>query len=254
MVSALRKSATCLIDRLCVRVVECFWEVSTIGSIDDRISVIIPTLNEEESIHGVLSAIPREAVDEVIVVDGSSDMTGKIAEEFGAKVIYEPRKGYGRAIQTAIENALGDIVVYIDGDSTYDPSEITKLIEPVRNGELDVVLGNRLEEPKKCVSMHFLNRIGNRVLSAIFRLIFGVQVGDTQCGLRAVRRSALLNHKCRNLGMAYVTEQLAALVKLGYRIGEVPVSYGPRMGRSKLNRLRDGLSILSTMLREKWVA
>lgn len=231
-----------------------FLEVRIISGIDDRVSVIIPTLNEEESIRGVLSAIPRQVVDEVIVVDGSSDMTGKIAEEFGAKVIYEPRKGYGHAIQTAIENALGEIVVYIDGDSTYDPSEITKLIEPVRNGEFDVVLGNRLKEPKRRASMYFVNRIGNRVLSAIFRLIFGVQVSDTQCGLRAVRRSAVLGHRCRNFGMAYVTEQLAGLVKLGYRIGEVPVSYGPRVGRSKLNRLRDGLSILSTMLRERCVA
>jgi glycosyltransferase involved in cell wall biosynthesis len=231
-----------------------FWGVSTICSVDDRVSVIIPTLNEEASIREVLSAIPRQVVDEVIVVDGSSDMTGKIAEELGAKVIYEPRKGYGRAIQTAIENSLGEIVVYIDGDSTYDPSEITKLIEPVRNGKLDVVLGNRLEEPQKRACMHFVNRIGNRVLSAIFQLIFGVRVSDTQCGLRAVRRSAVLDHRCRNFGMAYVTEQLAGLVKLGYRVGEVPVSYGPRIGRSKLNRLRDGLSILSTMLREKCVA
>jgi glycosyltransferase involved in cell wall biosynthesis len=229
-------------------------EVPTIASIDDRVSVIIPTLNEEGSIREVLSAIPHQVVDEVIVVDGSTDMTGKIAEELGARVIYEPRKGYGRAIQTAIENALGEIVVYIDGDSTYDPSEITKLIEPVRNGELDAVLGNRLQEREKRASMHFVNRIGNRLLSAIFQLIFGVQVTDTQCGLRAVRRSAVLDHRCRNFGMAYVTEQLAALVKLGYRIGEVPVTYGPRMGQSKLKRFRDGLSILSTMLREKCVA
>jgi glycosyltransferase involved in cell wall biosynthesis len=229
-----------------------FWEGCTIGSINDRVSVIIPTLNEEGSIRGVLSAIPRQVVDEVIVVDGSFDMTGKIAQEFGAKVIYEPRKGYGRAIQTAIENALGEIVVYIDGDSTYDPSEITKLIEPVRSGELDVVLGNRLE-PKRHASMHFVNRIGNRFLSAIFRLIFRVNTSDTQCGLRAIRRSAVLDHRCRNFGMAYVTEQLAYLIKLGYRIGEVPVSYGPRAGRSKLHWLRDGSSILWTMLKERYV-
>jgi glycosyltransferase involved in cell wall biosynthesis len=227
-------------------------EVWIIAGIDERVSVVIPTLNEEDSIGEVLSAIPYEAVDEVIVVDGSSDMTGRIAREFGAKVINEPRRGYGRALQTAIENALGEIVVYIDGDSTYDASEIPKLIEPVRTGKYDVVLGNRLEEPVSRASMHFLNRIGNRVLSAIFRQIFRVNIGDTQCGLRALRRSAVLNHRCRNLGMAYVTEQLASLVKLGYRIGEVPVSYGRRPGRSKLHRFRDGLSILWIMLKEKY--
>jgi hypothetical protein len=116
------------------------------------------------------------------------------------------------------------------------------------------VLGNRLQELKRRASMRFVNQVGNRVLSAIFRLIFGVHVSDTQCGLRAIRRSAVIDGECRNFGMAYVTEQLAALVKRGYRIGEVPVSYGPRMGRSKLNRLRDGWSILSTMLRERWLA
>jgi glycosyltransferase involved in cell wall biosynthesis len=227
------------------------WEMFTVSGISDRVSVIIPTLNEGESIRRVISAISREVADEVIVVDGSSDMTGRIAEKCGAKVIYEPRRGYGRALQTGIESAIGEIVVYIDGDRTYDSSEIAKVIQPIRSGEFDAVVGNRLKEAKSSASMRFVNRFGNHFLSVIFRLIFHVDVGDTQCGLRAVRRSAVLNHEYRNLGMAYVTEQLATLVKLGYRIGQVPVSYAKRIGKSKLHPLRDGLRILWTMLDER---
>jgi dolichol-phosphate mannosyltransferase len=214
-----------------------------------RVSVIIPTLNEQHGIAEVLSAIPRSAVDEVLVVDGSSDRTGEIARRLGARVVYEPRRGYGRALHTAIENVLGDIVVYIDGDFTYDPSEITRLIEPVRSGKCDVVIGNRLKQRANHANMLFLNRIGNRILSALFRLIFRVNVGDTQCGLRVLRRSPLLNHPYRSYGMAYVTEQLARLAKAGYRITELPVNYRRRIGRSKLRRLPDGFEILWTMLR-----
>jgi len=216
---------------------------------DPRVSVIIPTLNEEDSIASVLSAIPKEFVGEILVVDGSSDRTGEIAERCGARVIYEPGKGYGRALQTGIEEAKGDFVAYIDGDLTYDPAEITRLIEPVRSGKCDVVIGNRLKQRANHANMLFLNRIGNRILSALFRLIFRVNVGDTQCGLRVLRRSPLLNHPYRSYGMAYVTEQLARLAKAGYRITELPVNYRRRIGRSKLRRLPDGFNILWTMLR-----
>jgi dolichol-phosphate mannosyltransferase len=211
--------------------------------------VIIPTLDEQQSIAEVLSAIPTSTVDEVLVVDGSSDRTAEIAESLGARVLYESRRGYGRALQTAIENVLGDIVVYMDGDFTYDPSEIRRLVQPVRNGTCDVMLGNRLKRRTSYTNMPFLNRIGNRVLSAFFSLIFRVNLGDTQCGLRVLRRSPLLNHAYRSYGMAYVTEQLARLAKAGYRIAEVPVNYRRRIGKSKLRRFRDGFDILWTILR-----
>jgi len=218
---------------------------------DPTVSVVIPTLNEEESIGKVLSAIPDELVDEVLVVDGSSDMTARIAKRFGARVIREPRRGYGRALQTGIENATGDIVVYIDGDLTYDPSDIIKLIGPVQDGNLDGVLGNRFLGDGNRRSMPFPNRLGNRVLSTVFRLIFRTEINDTQCGMRAFVRQVLLKHRCSNLGMAYVTEQLAKLVKSGYRVGEVPISYRPRVGQSKLHPFRDGFTILWTMFRER---
>jgi glycosyltransferase involved in cell wall biosynthesis len=215
------------------------------------VSVVIPTLNEQESIGKVLSAIPNQLVDEVLVVDGSSDMTARIAEGFGARIVREPRRGYGRALQTAIENATGDIVVYMDGDFTYDPSDIIKLIGPVQDGNLDGVLGNRFMRDEDRRSMPFLNRLGNRILSSVFRRIFGTEINDTQCGMRAFTRQVLLKHRYSSLGMAYVTEQLAKLVKSGCRLGEVPIGYRSRVGQSKLHRFRDGFTILWTMFRER---
>jgi glycosyltransferase involved in cell wall biosynthesis len=212
------------------------------------VSVLIPTLNEEDGISKVLPSIPRELIDEVLVVDSSSDRTAQIAEQLGAKVIRERRTGYGRAIHTAIENASGEILVYIDGDFTYDPTEIPRLLEPVRQGRYDLAIGNRLKEHSNHASMPLLNRIGNRILSEIFAAIYRVSVSDTQCGLRVLRRSPLLEHPYHNYGMAYVTEQLIRQVRAGYRIAEIPVSYRPRLGKSKLRPFLDGVRILWTML------
>ena len=221
-----------------------------ISNTNSTISVIIPTLNEEDGIGMVLSSMPVEEFDEILVVDGSSDMTAEIARKYGARVIKEPRRGYGRALQTAIDEASGDMVVYIDGDFTYDPTEILSLIEPIREGRYDVVLGNRLTGANDDC-MNFLNRIGNKTLSRIFSWVFGVKVNDTQTGLRIVPRLALVNQEYRSYGMAYVTEQLTKLIKAGYRVGEVPISYRFRIGRSKLHLFRDGLSILATILVEE---
>jgi len=209
-------------------------------------------MNEEDGIGTVLSRIPYDLVDEILVVDKSSDRTPEIAEEFGATVVREPRKGYGRALQTGIENSHGDIIVYIDGDSTYDPSEISKIIEPIQERAYDVVIGNRLEERHNRTNMPFQNRVGNWILSRLFGLLFHVGVGDTQCGLRGLLRSPLLNYEYQNYGMAYVTEQLTKLVMSGLRVGEVSISYKRRTGRSKLRRFRDGFQIVWTILIKRY--
>jgi len=217
-----------------------------------KVSLIIPTMNEEDGIGSVLSRIPCDLVDEILVVDKSSDRTPEIAEKFGATVVREPRKGYGRALQTGIENAHGDIIVYIDGDSTYDPSEISKIIDPIQEREYDIVIGNRLEKRHSRRSMPFQNRVGNRILSHLFDLLFHVGVGDTQCGFRGLLRLPLLNYEYQNYGMAYVTEQLIKLVMSGLRVGEVSIGYRRRIGRSKLRRFRDGFQIVWTMLTKRF--
>jgi glycosyltransferase involved in cell wall biosynthesis len=216
------------------------------------VTVIIPTLNEEKGIRYVLSRIVKDDALEIIVVDTSSDSTAKIAEKLGATVIVEKRKGYGQALQTGVENAKGEIVVYIDADGTYDPEEIPRLVDPILHKNFDAVLGNRLIRHLSPDSMTPLNRIGNILLSFIFRLIYRNNISDSQCGLRAIKKKHIETLVCKEHGMSYVTEQLIGLVKNGAKIKEVPVSYRPRIGTPKLVPWKDGLRILRTIVTLRW--
>lgn len=218
-----------------------------------KVSVIVPTLNEEDAIGKVLAEVRMiTAVDEVIVVDSSTDATAKIAESLGAKVIFESRKGYGRALQSGVEKASGDIVVYIDGDYTYDSRDIPQIVKPILSGKYDVVLGNRLNSKMQSGAMNLLNRFGNTLISLIFNLVFFKKVDDTQCGLRAIRKRFLEKLSYRDYGMPYVTEQLIELIKKGARIGNVTVTYRPRIGTTKLCTWTDGLKILKVILENRF--
>ena len=216
-----------------------------------KISVIVPTLNEEVAIGQVLMDIPRDIVDEVIVVDGSTDATAKIAKSLGARIVLEWRRGYGRALQTGIDKSVGDVLVYIDGDSSYDAKDIPRVVAPILKGECDIVLGNRFSRGMQPGAMPFLNRIGNLALSLFFNVLFGKRVHDTQCGLRAVRKQMVEWNYCHNYGMPYVTEQLIKLIRQNARVCSVPVAYRPRIGRTKLSPWTDGFKILEIMLRER---
>jgi glycosyltransferase involved in cell wall biosynthesis len=212
----------------------------------------VPTLNEEVAIGRVLMDVPRGVVDELIVVDGSTDATAKIAKSLGAKIVFEWRRGYGRALQSGIKKSFGDVVVFIDGDSSYDTRDIPRIVEPIIKGECDVVLGNRFSGGMQRGSMPLLNRIGNHALSLFFCVLFRKRVQDTQCGLRAIRKSVLDSNHYDNYGMPYVTEQLIKLVNQHVRVRSVPVAYRPRMGRTKLSPWTDGLQILKVILRERF--
>jgi hypothetical protein len=216
-----------------------------------KVSVIVPTLDEEVAIGHVLIDIPRNIVDELIVVDGSTDATAKIAKDLGARIVQERRRGYGRALQSGIEKCIGDVVVYIDGDSSYDARDIPRVLEPILNGEYDAVLGNRFNTGMQPKAMPFLNKVGNRTISLVFSVLFKKRVHDTQCGLRAVRKQMLKWNSYSDYGMPYATEQLAKLVKQHARVRSVPVKYRPRAGRTKLSLWPDGFKILRVILRER---
>ena len=222
------------------------------GKHNHSISLVIPTLNEEKAIGKVLAEIPRDIVDEVMIVDSSTDNTPKIAEEMEATVIRELRKGYGQALQTGIENAMGDVVVYMDGDHSYNPQEISKMVQPILAGENDIVLGCRISRKMFPKSMNFLNKFGNLALSLVFDLLFLQKVKDTQSGFRAVKKVFLKNLTYRDYGMPYVTEQLIKLAKEGARIGEIPITYRPRIGETKLCAWTDGFKILKCIFKERF--
>ncbi len=189
----------------------------------------------------------------VLVVDGHSiDGTDEIAKRLGAKVIYQQGKGYGNALKTGFFHAKkqldADIIVMMDADYTYDPTDIPKLVTPILENEADFLLGNRFAGMQRG-AMTFVNRIGNNVLSLVAKLALGLNVYDTQSGMRAFKSSLLDHMNLVAVGMPFAMEMLAQAHSAKARIREVPVSYRPRVGRTKLNPIKDGGRILGITVR-----
>jgi rSAM/selenodomain-associated transferase 2/rSAM/selenodomain-associated transferase 1 len=217
-----------------------------------RISVIIPALNEEESIGRVLSAIP-DWVDEVVVVDnGSTDSTPFVARRSGAKVIFEPRRGYGSACLTGI-GALEetDIVVFLDGDFSDRPEEMPRLVDPIAAREADMVIGSRMLGNREPGALTPQAIFGNRLACTLIRLFWNVE--HTDLGpFRAIDYNALERLRMRDPDYGWTVEMQIRAAAEGLRVIEVPVSYGKRIGRSKVSGtfrgvLGAGTKILSTI-------
>jgi glycosyltransferase involved in cell wall biosynthesis len=209
------------------------------------ISIVIPTLNEAEGIGKTISNIPMETLKkmgfkiEVIVVDGGSiDGTDKIAKELGAHVIYEPRRGYGRAYKTGFREAKGDIIVTLDGDGTYPSEVLPQLIDLLIRGNLDMITTRRVPEHG---AMSRVNAFGNYVLSILIRLLLRVNFKDSQSGMWVIRRNALKDIIPRCDGMEFSEEIKIKAYLCGKRIYEVQIPYRKRAGKPKLKNFRDGL-------------
>lgn len=221
-----------------------------------HIVIVIPALNEENGIGLVLDRVNKAMEPyshRVLVVDGnSSDGTIRIAKDRGALVIFQSNKGYGEALRTgftyACESLKADIVVMLDADGTYDPHDIPALLRCILENRSDMVVGNRLQQLTDG-TMPFINVVGNRILSLTARIVLQLDVSDTQCGLRALHASLIRRVRIESDGMSFAIEMLARAKQAGARISEVPISYWPRYGNSKLNRFRDGFDILRTILR-----
>ena len=200
------------------------------------VAVVIPTLNEEEPIGAVIRAIPRDAVDEVIVVDSASeDRTVERARDAGARVIVEPRRGYGRAC-AAGARATRDcsVIVFLDGDGSDRPEFVPTLLAPILSGTHDFVLGTRTRGEREPGSMNTLQIAAGYGAGALTRLLYGVAYTD-MCAFRAIRRDALerLNMHETTYGWNIEMQMLAARARL--RILELPVPYRCRAGgRSKV--------------------
>jgi len=152
-----------------------------------KTSVIIPAINEEESIGYVLTSIANEMVSEIIVVDGgSSDKIVNLAEAAGARVVHKPRRGDGRACATGVQNTGGDILVFLDADGADDPAKLTTLIEPILRGETDMVLGSRLAGEIQADAMPWQQYFGNWLSARLIRLLYKLPITDLS-PFRAVR-------------------------------------------------------------------
>jgi glycosyltransferase involved in cell wall biosynthesis len=218
-----------------------------------RVSVVIPCLNEAENI---VECVTRslEVLDEsglsgeVIVADnGSADGSAELAEEAGATVVREPRRGYGRAYLAGFAASRGDYIVMVDADLTYDFEEIPRFVRELDEGG-ELVMGNRMENIQPG-AMPWMNRyIGNPLLSGFLNLLFRTPVRDAHCGMRAVRRDVLPRLELRSAGMEFASEMVIRAAKADLDVREFPIALHPRGGKSKLNPFSDGWRHLRLML------
>ncbi|MBA3718080.1 MAG: glycosyltransferase [Actinobacteria bacterium] len=221
---------------------------------EPEVSVLIPCLNEEQAIDGVIrdafEGLRRAGVSgEVLVIDnGSEDRSVEVAEEAGATVVHEPRRGYGSAYLAGLDAAQGRYVVMADGDGTYDLRELGDFVNRLRNGA-DLVLGTRLKGDIEPGAMPWSHRyIGNPILTGMLRLLFGRVVSDAHCGLRALKRQAVPELGLSATGMEFASEMVIKAAKQGLEIDEVEIAYRTRVGESKLNSFRDAWRHVRFML------
>jgi glycosyltransferase involved in cell wall biosynthesis len=210
-----------------------------------RISVVIPCHNEEEGVRAVIEQMPP-IVDEILVVDNAStDRTSEVAQELGARVVREDRKGYGRAYRTGFEKARGDIIVTMDGDGTYPPNSIPLLLQVLIEEKVDFMTARRWRS-KNDKSKSALRLIGNAVLSSATMILFRKFLIDSQSGMWIFRREILQNKvQPQSDGMALSQEiKILAFTHPDVVCLEMPIYYGERVGVSKLNLWKDGFGNL----------
>ena len=217
-----------------------------------KVSIVIPTLNEEDSIGHVLDKIPRsDKYDwEIVVVDGDSkDRTREIAEEKGAKVIVEKRKGYGRAYKTGFQHATGDIIVTLDGDDTYPAEKIPELVDHLLENDYDFISCERFSKMKEG-AMGITHKVGNMILTLATRLLFGVKIKDSQSGMWIFKRSILKDLDVKSDGMPF-SEEIKVEAWRKFKCAEIPIEYRERKGEVKLNTWEDGLKNLIYLFKKK---
>ncbi len=212
-----------------------------------NVRIVIPALNEEKSIGKVIEGFKRLGYDNILVVDGhSTDRTREVAKEKGADVIIQSGKGKGQAIMEAFKFIDEDVAVLIDADASYLPEEVEKLLEPIRRGIADHVVGNRFANFEKGAFTK-LNLIGNKILNLIFRLLYGISLHDILSGYRALTKEVYKEVDLEKTGFEVETELTVETISKGFKILEVPITYKKREGKTKLRPIRDGYKIFSTI-------
>jgi glycosyltransferase involved in cell wall biosynthesis len=226
-----------------------------IGELQVRVSVIIPTHNEAPAIGRVLADLPSDVATEVIVVDSNSnDGTPEIAAKMGALVVQEPRRGYGRACLTGLAAANSpDVVVFLDGDYSDRPSELPILLAPIAEGRADITLGSRLHERRSAGALPWHQTFGNRLAAGLISLLYGLEISDLG-PFRAARADVLRELALEETTYGWAVEMILKGALAGFRVVEVPVSYHPRIGRSKIGGTLKGTAgaawfILSLIVR-----
>jgi glycosyltransferase involved in cell wall biosynthesis len=201
-----------------------------------RVSVIIPTRNEAQAIGRVLTDLPSHLVNEVIVVDNhSSDGTPDIAARMGARVISETRRGYGQACLTGLACANApDVIVFLDGDYSDRPAELPLLLAPIAEGRADIAIGSRLAGPRTPGALPWHALFGNWLAASLIRNLYGLKISDLG-PFRAARADVLRAVALEETTYGWAVELILKGAIQGFCIVEVPVSYHPRIGQSKIS-------------------
>ena len=219
------------------------------------VSVVMPCLDEEQGVgvcvETALAALAAMGVaGEVVVVDnGSTDRSAEVARAAGARVVEEPRRGYGSAYRRGFEAARGRYLVMGDADRTYPFEDLGRFVEPLMAGRCDLVMGDRLGGDILPGAMPWTHRwIGNPILSGMLRLLFHTRISDSHCGMRAFTREAYDRLALRTTGMEFASEMVVSALREHLRVEEMPITYHPREGESKLSGLRDAWRHVRFML------
>ncbi len=227
-----------------------------------KVSILLPTLNEEEGIGDTIDSIKKEEFEkrgwdlEIVVVDGNStDRTREIAKAKGAKIIIEPRKGYGRAYKTGLKKVEGDIIVTGDADGTYPFDKVHEYIDLLLKENLDFITTNRFAGLKRG-AMSFKHFIGNFILSFTLRLLYGIKIKDSQSGMWIIRKDAL--NKIKPLekfddGMPFSEEiKIEMFRNKKIKAKEIPSCLYERKGKAKLQSWKDGWRNLKFLIKYRF--
>jgi len=216
-----------------------------------KVSIVIPTLNEEEGIDFILRKIPKDLNCETIVADnGSMDRTVEVAKKYGARVVHEKKRGYGSAYKSGFKHAKGNIIATMDGDASYDPQDIKKLLKVLKEKNVDFVSGDRLKNLKR-ESLPFLNLIGNYILSFISNMMFSTRIHDSQSGMWVFYKELLKKIELKEDGMSFSSEIKLEAWEKG-KFVEHPISYHKRKGKKTMNTFKQGFQILIFLLKRRF--
>lgn len=220
------------------------------------ISIVIPALNEEGIVGKTVKSIPLTELKEkgleaeIVVVDNAStDNTAQEATDAGARVVREEKRGYGNAYLRGFKEAKGDVIVMGDADGTYPLNTTYEFVQPLLTGDYDMVMGSRLKGDIQKGAMPALHRyVGNPFLTWLLNALFKAGVSDAHCGMRAIRREALDKLKLQSSGMEFASEMIIEAAREKLKITEIPITYYPREGDSKLSSFADGWRHLRFMM------
>jgi glycosyltransferase involved in cell wall biosynthesis len=218
-----------------------------------KLTVSMITLNEERAVAKVIADIRRVAPDaEIFLVDSSRDRTAEIAQQLGCRVFRQfPPKGYGPAMDRAVRDATGDIVITLDCDDTYPVEVIPRLVQMVEKDGWDLVNATRLAKRPK--AMPFANYIANRVFAWAARLLHGIKTTDMHSGMRAYRKSMIDKVQWDPQGPALPVDMLVIPYRSGYRVTDIPIEYRERIGASTLQRFKSTLWTFKRLWRARRV-